>query len=131
MIVAGPLMVEMSHLGKGFNILGIRFLRLCLVASVCALAFVFAGCGSAVSIDDGGFSSGNSPHAEEQVIIQTRQDGDHLDVFTLGQPISPSVSRRSFTQEERERETISAAVPQRSRAETSTARSIGIPSTGT
>ena len=82
-----------------------KLLRFCLFSSICTLIFTITGCGSAVSTDDGGLnSSGNSPHADDQVIIQTRLDGEHLDVFTLGQPLLPDVSPHVFTQEERARD---------------------------
>ena len=63
------------------------------------------GCGSSTtsSIGSGNFSS-NSALSDENVIIQTRQDGGHLDVFTLGQPPLPDVRPYSFTQEERTRD---------------------------
>jgi len=80
-----------------------KLLRFCFVTFVCALISTFVGCGSAVTID-GEDLSGSSSHSDDHVIIQTRLDGEHLDVFTLGQPILPDVSPHVFTQKERERD---------------------------
>ena len=83
--------------------MGIRLLRLYLAAFV--WASVFLGCGSSASVGTSNLSSNGSPLSSEgNVIIQTRMDGTHLDIFTLGQPILPGVTPYVYTNEERERD---------------------------
>ena len=57
-----------------------------------------SGCDSSGLAADS--TNADSPHSRDSVIIQTRQDGDHLDVFTMEQPPVPGA--RPFTSEEKE-----------------------------